>query len=124
MPSPDIGLRAIAKHGPDRDMREEIRILPMAGGVTDNTRGIHDALAKFRAGSEKASLPTGGTSSATWSTRISAGEAKAWITKAAYAGPQVRQRDRVKRRRDGTMYEVAAVNDREADDIILTLNEL
>lgn len=124
MPANDERFRALAKRGRGMVWDETLRLSPMLKGKPDPSRPQYAFSASVRQGDEWASNASGGGAK-DWSAKIASGSAKAFISRATYAGPVISVGDRVRRMdRSGTPpYEVAVVNDRDEGDIVLTLNQ-
>ncbi|TFF20815.1 hypothetical protein E3C22_18175 [Jiella endophytica] len=120
----DARYRALARRGRAMVWNEALRLFPLKDGRVDLERPQHPFAGAVRHGTEKASNASGGGAEA-WATRVSASEAEARITRATYTGPQIREGDKIRcmDRTGQPFYEVAAVNDRDAGDLILRLVE-
>lgn len=95
----------------------------MRGGVRDPERPQHEFEAPLRTGAGKARAPEGGGGKA-WTTEVASGLTTVRIDLRTYTGPEFRQGDRI---RDLTvedgLYEVARIDDRDSNRLVLELNE-
>lgn len=125
---PDQDYRALARVGRELVFNETLYLLFLKDGRSDPSRTNQAVQGTLRVGNEKQSNATGGGAQA-WSARMSTGEAMAYISRGSYDGPPIRVGDKI-RENNGTLdapqyvlYEVSGFNDRDPQDLILTLSE-
>lgn len=124
MPAPFHALRDQAIAAVDAVMAEELRLLFLDGqGRADTTRANASVKGVLRVGGGDVRTPTTGRA---WASRIAAGEAALYLSRAAYgATPALRKGDKVKavERAGAPLFEVMRVDDRRHDRIVVHLGE-
>lgn len=94
-----------------------------AKGRNDPTRPDQTVRGILVTGNGTADSPAGRVQS--WGGRIASGKARAFLSREVYAGPEIREKDKIRaiNRRGQPWFEIQQIDDRDATRLVLHLSE-
>lgn len=122
----DVRTAAMAKTmaAVDATFARRLRLSPMKDGAPDPERPQHPFRAPLRVSAGEDQMPKGGGGKS-WAIAIASGVTMVAIDRGTYDGPPILQHDRIRDLSLGdTVYEVARIDDRDDNRLILELNEI